>query len=67
MYYTKHQEIILCPRCGGAGKIRAGNLREMHNQDIEVCPFCNGDVLFIMVTTVEYLKKTESLMDLLIK
>lgn len=47
------REIILCPSCGGSEKRRAGNVREMHNMDIEACEKCEGGKR-VKITSVRY-------------
>ena len=64
---TTKTKIKKCASCKGAGKIRVGNLREMHNHDIEVCPDCWGDGSYIMETTIEYFRKTDELTGPLIR
>lgn len=55
-----------CKKCQGTGKIRVGNLREMHNCDIEICPDCKDDGFFYRVTTVEWFKITDEIRNSLI-
>ena len=66
MYKTSETRIKDCDKCKGTGKLRVGNLREMHNSDIESCPYCFGDGSFIMITTIEIFRKTDSLIESLI-
>ena len=66
MYKTIESKIKDCGKCAGTGKIRVGNLREMHNSDIESCPYCFGDGSFIMITTIEIYRKTDDLVQSLI-
>jgi DnaJ-class molecular chaperone len=66
MNRTKFSSIELCPKCKGTGKIKVANLREMHQQDIEICSYCDGDGSWIRVTTIEYLKKSTELIRQLI-
>jgi aminoglycoside phosphotransferase len=55
-----------CKKCRSTGKLRVGNLRELHNSDIESCPYCFGDGIFIEQTTVERFKKTDASIEELI-
>lgn len=66
MYNTKITEVELCEKCKGTGKLRVGNLQEMHNHDVIDCPHCDGEGSWIKVTTVEYLKRTNELIESLI-
>ena len=66
MNKTIERRINTCTKCQGTGKIRVGNLREMHNHDIEFCPYCFGDGSFILETTTERFRKTEALIESLI-
>jgi len=66
MYKTTESKILTCEKCKGTGKIKVGNIREMHNQDIDSCPYCFGDGSMVMVTTIEYLRKTDDLITSLI-
>ncbi len=59
-------EVELCEKCKGTGKLKIGNLREMHNLDIDDCPQCDGDGSYIKVTTIEYFKRTPTLIESLI-
>jgi DnaJ-class molecular chaperone len=61
MNNKKFSEVELCGKCKGTGKLKVGNLREMHNHDIDNCPYCDGEGSMIKVTTIEYLKKTKDL------
>jgi DnaJ-class molecular chaperone len=56
-------EVELCEKCKGTGKLRVGNLREMHNLDISDCPNCDGEGSCIKITTIEYFKKTKELIE----
>jgi len=56
---TTTVRIKICEKCDGTGSLRVGNLRELHNEDIEGCPYCFNDGSFIMKTTIEFFKKTE--------
>jgi DnaJ-class molecular chaperone len=66
MYKTTESRIKTCEKCKGTGKIKVGNLIEMHNHDIDSCPYCFGDGSFVMVTTIEILRKTNAIIELLI-
>lgn len=66
MYNEKFSKVKRCKKCKGTGKIRVGNLREMHNHDVIDCPQCDGEGSWIKVTTIEYLKKTPELIEPLI-
>jgi DnaJ-class molecular chaperone len=66
MHKTTERRIKHCEKCKSTGKIRVGNLREMHNSDIESCPYCFGDGSFIMETTTEIFRKTDDLVQSLI-
>ncbi len=66
MHKTTESFIKTCEKCQGTGKIKVGNLREMHNHDIDSCPDCFGDGSLIMVTTIEYFRKTDALIEPLI-
>lgn len=67
MHKTSKTKIKKCTTCKGAGKIRVCNERELHNMDIEDCLDCWGDGSFIMITTVEYFRKTDELLEPLIQ
>lgn len=67
MHNTKRTKIKKCTTCKGSGKIRVCNEREQHNMDIEDCPDCWGEGSNIMVTTVEYFRKTDELTEPLIR
>jgi len=66
MYDRKFSEVKRCKKCKGTGKLKVGNLREMHNHDVIDCPQCDGDGSWIRVTTIEYLKITIELLEPLI-
>jgi DnaJ-class molecular chaperone len=66
MFKTTESRIKTCEKCKGTGKIKVGNLREMHNHDVECCPYCFGDGSFVMVTTIEIFLKTDALIEPLI-
>jgi hypothetical protein len=66
MIKTVERKIKHCEKCGMTGKLRVGNLRELHNEDIESCPYCFGDGSFIQITTIEILKKTDDVVNELI-
>jgi len=59
-------EVELCEKCHGTGKLKIGNLREMHNHDVTDCPNCDGEGSWVKVTTIEYFKKTRELIEPLI-
>jgi DnaJ-class molecular chaperone len=67
MNNTKRTKIKKCTTCKGSGKIRVCNERELHNMDIEVCSDCWGEGSYIIVTTVEYFRKTNELVEPLIR
>lgn len=46
-------QIEMCG-CNGTGKLRVGNLREMHDHDIDKCHKCNGDGSRVKITSVRY-------------
>jgi len=55
MLYAKTlKKIIICPTCQGEGTIKVGNLREMHNHDIEPCPDCQGKRNVRRIVTIKY-------------
>jgi DnaJ-class molecular chaperone len=60
-------KIKKCSTCKGSGKIRVCNERELHNMDIEDCPDCWGDGLYVLVITREYFRKTDELINYLIQ
>jgi len=66
MYNEKFSKVKRCKKCKGTGKIRVGNLREMHNHDVIDCPQCDGEGSWIKVITIEYLKITPELIEPLI-
>jgi len=66
MYNKKFSKVKRCKKCNGTGKLRVGNLREMHNHDVIDCPQCAGEGSWIKVTTIEYLKKTPELIEPLV-
>ena len=49
--FERRREIKLCPKCGGSGKIRVGNLRS-NDYDFDDCPFCYGAGSIIEISTV---------------
>lgn len=63
MYSQNFSEIIICEKCQGTGKIRVGNLREMHNHDVQECYCCDGDGSMVKVTSIRYLKKTDEIIN----
>ena len=66
MNTAKILQVELCTKCLGTGKLRVGNLQEMHNHDIVTCHYCEGEGSWIKSTTIEYFKKTQALVDTLI-
>ena len=66
MHKTIEKKIRNCEKCCGTGSLRVGNLRELHNEDVNSCPYCFGDGSFFMVTTIEIFKKTDDLINSLI-
>ncbi len=66
MNNRKFKEVELCEKCRGTGKLKDGNLHEMHNHDIIQCHHCDGEGSWIKVTTIEYLKRTPELIESLI-
>ncbi len=66
MHKTTESKVKRCEKCEGTGKIKIGNLREIHNHDVESCPYCFGDGSLIKVTTIEFFRKSETLIEPLI-
>lgn len=67
MHKSEKTKIKKCKTCNGTGKIRVCNEIEMHNMDIESCPYCFGDGSLIQITTTEYFRKTHELTEPLIR
>ena len=66
MYKTYTRETKHCEKCKITGKLRVGNLHELHNCDIIACPYCFGDGFYILETTTERFRKSEILLEPLI-
>ena len=47
---------VVCSTCKGEGTIKAGNLREMHNHDVEICPDCDGKRMLRRIVTIQFEK-----------
>ena len=63
---TIERKIVTCEKCKGTGKLRVGNLMEMHNSDIDECHSCHGDGSYIIEITTERFRKTSSNVSALI-
>ena len=50
------KKIVICTGCRGEGKVKVGNLREMHNHDIETCNDCGGKGTLRRIVTIQYEK-----------
>ena len=51
---TRLPTIEICDTCFGSGRTKAGNNREFHNLDIEICHQCKGDGSRVKITSVRY-------------
>lgn len=48
------EKIIICHECKGKGQVKGGNLREMHNHDVETCDECRGSGRLKRTVTIKY-------------
>ena len=54
IFSEQTRKIIPCEKCRQTGKLRVGNEREMHSNDLNTCHVCKGDGSRVQITSVRY-------------